>query len=96
MKEISQDRARASRNIIDQLYPSDYPFFFRIFWDDYLKSIFGQTPQYWINNLNFIATKIRNPEMHSRKNLISSEDQQKATLICQEIIDCVKRAKLFS
>ena len=92
--EISQYRARASRNIIDQLYPTDYPFFFRIFWSDYLEPIFGHNLSFWENNLHFIANKIRNPEMHSRKNLINPEDQQKATLICQEIIECVRKARM--
>lgn len=94
--EKSQFRARASQNIIDQLYPTDYPFFFRKFWDDYLMAIFGQVHNLpsWEKNLHFIANKIRNPEMHSRKNLINAEDQQKATLICQEIIDCVRKAKM--
>ena len=92
--EISQYRARASRNIIDQLYPTDYPFFFRIFWSDYLEPIFGHNLSFWEKNLHFIANKIRNPEMHSRKNLINPEDQQKATLICQEIIECVRKARM--
>ena len=94
--EKSQFRARASQNIIDQLYPTDYPFFFRRFWDNYLMAIFGQVHNLpsWEKNLHFIANKIRNPEMHSRKNLINAEDQQKATLICQEIIDCVRKAKM--
>lgn len=92
--EISQYRARASRNIIDQLYPTDYPFFFRRFWSDYLEQIFGHNLSFWEKNLLFIANKIRNPEMHSRKNLINSEDQQKATLICQEIIECVRKARM--
>ena len=93
-KEILQYRARASHNIIDQLYPTDYPLFFKIFWDDYLEPIFGNSLSSWIKNLDFIATKIRNPEMHSRKNLINPEDQQKATLICQKIIECVKKARI--
>ena len=92
--EISQYRARASRNIIDQLYPTDYPFFFRRFWSDYLEPIFGHNLSFWEKNLLFIANKIRNPEMHSRKNLINSEDQQKPTLICQEIIECVRKARM--
>lgn len=92
--DISQYRARASRNIIDQLYPTDYPFFFRRFWSDYLEPIFGHNLSFWEKNLLFIANKIRNPEMHSRKNLINSEDQQKATLICQEIIECVRKARM--
>lgn len=92
--EKSQYRARASRNIIDQLYPIDYPFFFKIFWTEYLKPIFGQDLPYWEENLKFIAFKIRNPEMHSRKNLINPEEQQKATLICQKIIECVRKYKL--
>lgn len=92
--EISQYRARASRNIIDQLYPTDYPFFFRRFWSDYLEAIFGHDLSFWEKNLHFIANRIRNPEMHSRNNLINPEDQQKATLICQEIIECVRKAKI--
>ena len=92
--EISQYRASASRNIIDQLYPTDYPFFFRRFWSDYLEPIFGHNLSFWEKNLLFIANKIRNPEMHSRKNLINSDDQQKATLICQEIIECVRKARM--
>jgi hypothetical protein len=93
-RERSQFQARASRNIIDQLYPTDYPFFFRYFWSNYLKSIFGHDLSFWEENLHFIANKIRNPEMHSRKNLINPEDQQKATLICQEIIECVRKARI--
>lgn len=93
-RERSQFHARASRNIIDQLYPTDYPFFFRYFWSNYLKSIFGHDLSFWEENLHFIANKIRNPEMHSRKNLINPEDQQKATLICQEIIECVRKARI--
>ena len=92
--EITQYRARASKNIIDQLYPKDYEFFFQRFWNTYLSNIFGKTLPYWKENLKFIAGKIRNPEMHSRKNLINPEDRQKATLICQEIIECVKKYKL--
>ena len=92
--ELFQYRARASHNIIDQLYPSDYPYFFKVFWNDYLEAIYGHNLPYWEENLLFIASKIRNPEMHSRKNLIKPEDRQKATLICQEIIDCVKKARL--
>ena len=93
-REKSQYRARASRNIIDQLYPADYPYFFKIFWTNYLKSIFGHDLTYWIQCLNFIANKIRNPEMHSRKNLITPDDQQKAKLICQELIERVRNARL--
>lgn len=93
-EERSQYGARASQNIIDQLYPKDYPLFFKVFWSNYLKVIFGHTLSYWENKLDFIAKKIRNPEMHNRINLLDPEDQQKATLICQEIIECVRKAKL--
>lgn len=93
-KEIRQYHARASRNIIDQLYPTDYTLFFEIFWTKYLEHIYGHNLVFWEKNLNFIANKIRNPEMHSRKNLINPEDQQKATLICQEIIECVRKARI--
>jgi hypothetical protein len=93
-QEKRQYRARASRNIIDQLYPVDYSFFFKHFWKDYLQNIYGKSIQYWEEKLDFIASKIRNPESHSRKNLIDPEDQQKANIICQEIIDCVRRYKL--
>lgn len=92
--EILQYRARASRNIIDQLYPTDYPYFFKKFWVGHLKSIYGHDLSYWEENLKFIANKVRNPEMHSRKNLIKPEDHQKATIICQEIIDCVRKARI--
>ena len=73
-KEITQYSARASKNIIDQLYPTDYEFFFQRFWTTYLNDIFGKTLPYWKENLKFIAGKIRNPEMHSRRNLINPED----------------------
>ena len=92
--EKFQYHANASSNIIDQLYPTDYSYFFGVFWKKYLEAIYGHSLKYWEDNLNYIATKIRNPEMHSRKNLLSSEDKQKATLICQEIVECVKKAKL--
>lgn len=97
-KQMGDERhiygARASHNIIDQLYPKDYPFFFKIFWSNYLNAIFGHSLPYWEKQLNFIATKIRNPEMHNRINLLNHEDLQKATLVCQEIIECVRKAKL--
>jgi hypothetical protein len=93
-QEKRQYRARASRNIIDQLYPVDYAFFFRHFWNDYLQNVYGKNLQYWEDKLNFIASKIRNPEAHSRKNLIDPEEQHKANIICQEIIDCVRKYKL--
>lgn len=87
-------KGRASHNIIDQLYPKDYIIFFNYFWTSYLEPIFGHTLKYWEANLRFIAQKIRNPEMHSRKNLISPQDQEKAKLICEEIIDCVRGARI--
>ena len=97
-KQMNDERhqygARSSQNIIDQLYPKDYPFFFKVFWMNYLKAIFGHTLTYWEDKLNFIALRIRNPEMHNRVNLLDSEEQQKATIICQEIIECVRKAKL--
>ena len=86
--------ARASDNIIDQLYPIDYPIFFNKFWMDYLRQIYGGTLLDWIEKLNLIAKNVRNPEMHSRRNLVDPDDRQKANIICQEIIDCVKRARL--
>lgn len=70
-KEISMYRGRASHNIIDQLYPADYSVFFEYFWGKYLSSIYKKPLAYWIDNLKFIADRIRNPEMHSRKNLLS-------------------------
>ena len=93
-KERSVYGHRASRNIIDQLFPKDYIVFFSYFWRSYLESIFGHTLKYWEQNLKFIAQKIRNPEMHSRKNLISPQDQEKAKLICEEIINCVRAARI--
>lgn len=86
---------KASRNIVDQLYPKDYKIFFEIFWIDYLKEIFyTHNLQKWVENLIFIATKVRNPEMHSRRYLLSDEDKNRATIICQEITECVKKFKL--
>lgn len=93
-KEISMYHGRASHNIIDQLYPADYSVFFEYFWGKYLSTIYKHTLAYWTENLKFIADRVRNPEMHSRKNLISPEYQQKATLICQEIIECVRLSKI--
>ena len=89
-KNIYQERA--STNIIDQFYPNDYIIFFEIFWLRYLHDIYKQSLQYWTESLKFIANKIRNPEMHSRRNLIAKEELQKATIICVEIIDCVRKA----
>ena len=91
-EEIRIYNRRASRNIIDQLYPKDYIVFFSYFWTSYLESIFGHNFKYWESNLKFIAQKIRNPEMHSRKNLILPQDQEKAKLICEEIIARVRTA----
>lgn len=93
-REIRMYSGRASHNIIDQLYPTDYPIFFEYFWCKYLQPIYKQSLTYWIDNLNFVATRVRNPEMHSRKNLLLPENQQRATLICQEIIECVHGAKI--
>ena len=94
-REIRLYRGRASHNIIDQLYPTDYAVFFEYFWGKYLSAIYKpHTLAYWTENLKFIADRVRNPEMHSRKNLLLPESQQRATLICQEIIECVRAAKI--
>lgn len=83
---------KASINIVDQLYPIDYPVFFEIFWVRHLKEIFSTyTLSTWVDNLTFIANKVRNPEMHSRRNLLSNEDKNRAAIICKEIIECTKR-----
>lgn len=88
---------RASQNVVDQLYPRDYGIFFKLFWNSYLSEIFsihGTELSIWIEKLNFIATRVRNPEMHSRRNLLSDEDKNKATIICQDITDCVRKFNL--
>lgn len=85
--------AAGSPNIINQLYPKDFQIFFKLFWDECLSDIYGKDLFYWLNALSFIADDIRNPFAHSRKGLLSEKEQLKATLICQEIIDCVIRKK---
>lgn len=109
MNEISKDRLNvwkgqmyaekakygtsSSPNIINQLYPKDFHIFFKLFWEQYLSTIYGKDLFYWLNALSFIAEDIRNPIAHSRKGLLSEKDQLKATIICQEIIDCEIRKK---
>lgn len=79
----------ASPNFVNQVYPAEYATFFQIYWNDYLKQIFGKNLPYWLGNLTFIADRVRNIECHSRKGLLSGDEQLKATTICQEITLCV-------
>ena len=80
-----------SDNIVDQLYPRDFNYFITEFWNDSIGEILGQTLPYWTERIDFIAGKVRNPESHSRL-LLDDETKSKATIICQEIIDCAQKA----
>lgn len=80
---------RASNNLIDQLYPRHYAPLIGMHWEDYYQDIFVGTKEYWIDNLEFIAKRIRNPESHSRDGLLTNKEMHRASLICQEIIEKV-------
>lgn len=88
-KEIQLFGKRASNNLIDQLYPRHYPIFVELHWKEYYEDILENSLDYWLDNLNFIADKIRNPESHSRYGLVSDKEYQKASLICREIVEKV-------
>lgn len=79
-----------SSNIIDQLYPKDFVYFISELWNNGINTVLGHDLAYWTERLDFIASKVRNPEMHSRL-LLDDETKQKATIICKEIIDCAEK-----
>ena len=80
-----------SDNIIDQLYPKDFPYFITALWNNGIQTILGHDLTYWTDRLNFIASKVRNPESHSRL-LLDDATKQRASIICQEIIECTEQA----
>ena len=77
----------ASNNLIDQLYPRHYPIFIETHWTEFYEEVFGNSLRYWIDNLEFISKRIRNPESHSRYGLLTDQEHQKASIICTEIIE---------
>jgi hypothetical protein len=91
-KERDLFGAKASPNLIDQLYPRHYAPLVELHWDDFYQDVFDVKREYWIDNLEFIAKRIRNPESHSRDGLLTDKEMQRASLICTEII---KQTKLF-
>ena len=80
-----------SDNIVDQFYPRDFNYFITEFWNDSIGDVLGHTLSYWTERIEFIAGKVRNPESHSRL-LLDDETKSKATIVCQEIIDCAQKA----
>ena len=82
-------RNRASDCLVDQFYTSDYIYFIREYWDDYIKAILGGSLQHWETELEFICKYVRNTEAHSRL-LLNSAEKTRATLFCNEVI---KRCK---
>jgi hypothetical protein len=80
---------KASNNSIDQLYPRHYAPLIELHWGDFYQDVFDGTKEYWIDNLKFIAKRIRNPESHSRDGLLTDKEMQRASLICTEIIKSV-------
>jgi AAA+ ATPase superfamily predicted ATPase len=81
--------AKASPNLIDQLYPRHYAPLVELHWDDFYQDVFDGKKVYWTDNLEFIAKRIRNPESHSRDGLLTDKEMQRASLICTEIIKSV-------
>ena len=88
-KEQKNFGPRASNNLVDQMLPRHYPIFIKLHWTEYYQNILGNTEAYWLDNLDFIAKVIRNPIQHSRQGLLTSDELNKGTLICHEIIDAV-------
>ena len=80
-----------SDNIVDQLYPKDFNYFIKEFWDDSISHVLGHTLLYWTDRIDFLAGKVRNPESHSRL-LLDDETKSKATIVCKEIIECAEKA----
>jgi hypothetical protein len=76
----------ASNNLIDQLFPRHYEIFIRLHWSEFYEDVFGNSLKYWIDNLDFISRRIRNPESHSRHGLLTDQELQRASIICTEII----------
>lgn len=82
--------SRASNNIIDHLFPKDYVPFIEKYWNSYLKNVFSPgVLSTWKTKIEFIAKMIRNPYAHSRIGLLTEQDNNKASQICQEIIERV-------
>lgn len=80
---------KASSNLIDQLYPRHYAPLIKLHWEDFYQDVFDETIEYWIDSLDFIAKRIRNPESHSRDGLLTDKEKQRASIICTEIIKSV-------
>lgn len=80
---------KASSNLIDQLYPRHYAPLIELHWEDFYQDVFDETIEYWIDSLDFIAKRIRNPESHSRDGLLTDKEKQRASIICAEIIRSV-------
>jgi hypothetical protein len=91
MKEKRDFGSKASRNLIDQLYPRHFPIFIELHWDEFYEDIFESSLDYWLNNLEFLAKRIRNPESHSRAGLLSHKELREASLICTEIVEKVEK-----
>ena len=89
-KERQSFGTRASNNLIDQLYPRHYPMFIELHWDEFYKDVFGNDLTYWLNKLNFISRKVRNPESHSRFGLLTDAELREASIVSTEIIDKVE------
>lgn len=87
--ERKQYGQRASKNLMDQLYPRHYPILIELHWDDFYQDVFDGKREYWIDNIEFISKRIRNPEAHSRYGLLTDKDLQRASIICTEIIKSV-------
>ena len=89
-KERKSFGTRASNNLIDQLYPRHYPIFIQLHWNEFYEEVLGDTMNYWLDNLNFIAKRVRNPESHSRFGLLTDQEHRKASIICKEIIEKIQ------
>ena len=87
LKEKKSFGRLASNNLIDQLYPRHYPIFIEMHWNEFYEEVLGNSITYWVDNLEFISKRIRNPESHSRYGLLSDQEHQKASIICAEIIE---------
>lgn len=91
MKEKRDFGSKASRNLIDQLYPRHFSIFIELHWDEFYEDIFESSLEYWLDNLEFLAKRIRNPESHSRADLLTDKELREASLICTEIVEKVDK-----
>lgn len=90
-KEEKSFGSRASRNLIDFMYPQDLFAIMFAEWNIF-KAIFGKDKNYWAQRSDLLA-RIRNPLAHNRDKALYDYERQIAEGYCREILAVIKSAE---